>query len=108
MENDRTEHSQEYTHYINSPEWKKRRAHLLQAAGYRCQVCRHPKLPSKLQVHHLTYERLGNELSGDLVVVCTECHPKLDRIRQRHTQRRQEEARYNARLDGWARKVYGE
>lgn len=27
-----------------------------------------------LDVHHLTYERLGNELPEDLVVLCARCH----------------------------------
>lgn len=30
-----------------------------------------------MQVHHLTYERLGKETFSDLVVICDECHERL-------------------------------
>jgi len=30
-------------------------------------------------VHHRTYERLGRELAGDLVVLCSACHRRHHR-----------------------------
>jgi len=40
-------------------------------AGGRCQVC---NSPDGLEAHHRTYERLGDELPGDLTCLCRKCH----------------------------------
>jgi DNA-directed RNA polymerase subunit N (RpoN/RPB10) len=32
---------------------------------------------SNMHVHHIDYDRVGNESLGDLVVVCGDCHRKL-------------------------------
>lgn len=60
-----------YTDYLQSPEWRAKREKALRFAGYRCQLCNSPK---NLQVHHRTYERLGNERLSDLTVLCADCH----------------------------------
>lgn len=43
---------------------------------------------SRLQVHHLTYIRLGNEDLSDLQVLCLGCHrrrhPNKPRLRNTH------------------------
>lgn len=39
--------------------------------GYKCSKC---GIRQKLHVHHLNYDRLGNELQSDLMVVCNNCH----------------------------------
>jgi hypothetical protein len=43
-------------------------------AGCRCERCGVFKHPNALQVHHLTYDHLGNERRGELVVLCNDCH----------------------------------
>ena len=43
----------------------------LNAVGHRCENCDER---SSLQVHHLTYARLGREIDEDLVVLCRMCH----------------------------------
>lgn len=60
-----------YAAYLRSGVWKARRIAALERAGDRCQVCNSSK---RLQVHHRTYERVGREDPGDLVVLCTRCH----------------------------------
>lgn len=60
-----------YNRYLKSPEWRERADRILERDGYRCRVC---NSPHRLQVHHRTYERLGHEEDGDLVVLCAECH----------------------------------
>lgn len=60
-----------YEAYLISPEWRQKRALALQWADDRCQVC---NSPHDLQVHHRTYERVGNEDLADLTVLCLECH----------------------------------
>ena len=63
--------SPEYRAYMKSDEWKKRRIRALHLANNRCQVCGEP---GKLEVHHVTYERLGHEWDSDLLAVCKQCH----------------------------------
>ncbi len=101
-------HSPEYVAYLKSAKWKKMRDGLLKLADYRCQACRKYKLPSKLHIHHLTYERLGHELFADVMVLCEICHEQADTIRKRAREEQYEERRYESRLNGWASKVYGD
>jgi 5-methylcytosine-specific restriction endonuclease McrA len=60
-----------YQDYISSPEWKAKAEKAKQRAGYRCQVCNSAE---KLEAHHRTYENLGHENTGDITVLCHECH----------------------------------
>jgi len=61
-----------YEEYLQTPHWKRRREDRLRAAGRRCQLCNRGS--GTLNVHHRTYERLGEELDGDLIVLCRSCH----------------------------------
>jgi len=60
-----------YADYLLTPEWKRRRNHALATARYRCATC---DARRELQVHHLAYERLGQEWDVDLEVLCRTCH----------------------------------
>lgn len=59
----------------------------------------HPS--ENLQMHHLTYERLGHERDEDLVLLCKECHRAADRERERA------QPQFESRLRAWAMKTYG-
>lgn len=61
----------DYTAYLASSEWQKKRLQALERSHHQCQRCDARK---DLQVHHLTYVRLGREALTDLVVLCSECH----------------------------------
>ncbi|MDP8900288.1 MAG: hypothetical protein M3N33_03920 [Actinomycetota bacterium] len=61
-----------YMEYLRTPHWKRKREAKVRAAGHRCQLCNRGSVT--LNVHHRTYERLGEELDGDLTVLCRECH----------------------------------
>jgi hypothetical protein len=78
-----------YAEYLRSPQWKAIREQSLCRALWRCQspICRRAdyraltddEIPQhgryRLEVHHLTYERVGGqELPDDLIVLCDECH----------------------------------
>jgi 5-methylcytosine-specific restriction endonuclease McrA len=65
-----------YREYLASADWQVKRADAIERAGYRCEVC---GLPWGLEVHHKTYERLGNELPEDLACLCWGCHRGLHR-----------------------------
>lgn len=60
-----------YEAYLQTPWWRARRNRALRAAGYRCTACGTKR---ELQVHHRSYERLGEEQDEDLQVLCRGCH----------------------------------
>lgn len=64
-----------YDDYLQSPYWRLhvRRQALERSYGY-CQQCLGE---FNLEVHHLTYDRLGCELPEDLAVLCASCHSRL-------------------------------
>lgn len=97
-----TIHSTEYKTHLNSPEWATTRSQKLEEADYECQRCGDSGVP--LEVHHLTYDRLGHEWLEDLLVVCHECHELEDEERAERTRDRQ----WSARVDGYARRRWGE
>ena len=63
-----------YHEYMKSPEWKAKREERLKHDKYQCQLC-HTAI--NLVVHHLTYDRLGDEDLNDLVTLCKKCHEKV-------------------------------
>lgn len=65
-----------YADYLLSDDWRRKRDRLIEAAGHRCQLCNAPSSEVNLNVHHRTYERLGHEADGDLIVLCEECHDR--------------------------------
>ena len=62
-----------YSEYLKSPEWRAKRLKVLARAKGICEGCGEVHAT---QVHHLTYERVGDELLFDLVAICDECHHK--------------------------------
>jgi 5-methylcytosine-specific restriction endonuclease McrA len=69
-----------YRDYLRTPEWRSRRKWKLQQAGYRCQATACGSR-TRLQVHHLTYARRGEEALSDLMVLCDDCHRQVHGIR---------------------------
>lgn len=65
--------SHSYQAYLQSPEWAARRQQKLAETGYRCQGCSDDE---RLEVHHLTYDRVGHERPQDLMVLCHLCHAR--------------------------------
>jgi 5-methylcytosine-specific restriction endonuclease McrA len=60
-----------YSDYLQTEEWQETRADALRRAAHGCQVC---NSPGKLDVHHRTYARRGQEEPCDLIVLCAACH----------------------------------
>lgn len=60
-----------YEQYLKTGHWKARREKALRLAGRRCQECGSAE---RLEVHHLSYDRLFQERDGDLIVLCRRCH----------------------------------
>jgi hypothetical protein len=65
---------QRYNAYLKTPRWIAKRTMVLDRAGGLCEGCRRLKAT---QVHHLTYDHVGNELLFELVAVCDACHRVL-------------------------------
>ena len=109
-----------YDAYITSQKWREIREKAIQSTywqnpvhdpdwgHYYCEYCRWNFHKNELEVHHLTYDSLGNEARGDIAVVCSCCHEKLDKVRARKGEQNSREALYEARFNGWATKVYGD
>lgn len=62
---------EEYTRYIDSHLWKRKRAKIVAREYKRCRLCGEREW---LHVHHITYDRFGHEEEGDLVALCPKCH----------------------------------
>jgi hypothetical protein len=57
--------------YLKSDHWKQTRKKALISSNFTCQGCGYRDM---LQVHHLTYDHLGDESIDDLMVLCSDCH----------------------------------
>lgn len=66
-----------YHGYLDSEEWKEKRKEALKKANNRCVLC---NSTNNLQVHHRTYENVGDEKQNDLTVLCRECHSKFHEV----------------------------
>lgn len=64
----------EYEIYIHSREWREKADAALVRAGHRCERCGADRWFVRLEVHHVTYVRLGCERPEDLEVLCHDCH----------------------------------
>lgn len=70
----------DYEAYLKSPHWMEVRKKRLEKDEYKCAVCGNG---GKLDVHHISYKRLGMEdISTDLITLCHPCHAMLHRIRE--------------------------
>ena len=64
--------TKEYELYVKTDCWQIRRDTYISRYGPACEVCENAI--DGLDVHHLTYERLGIELDDDLMALCRPCH----------------------------------
>jgi hypothetical protein len=69
-----------YVDYLQTVEWRRRRDARIRQADHRCERC---AAKQALQVHHVHYERLGEERDTDLEVLCRGCHEGLHRDESR-------------------------
>lgn len=69
-----------YTSYMASEKWRDKRSLILKRDGDRCQTCLSTE---DLEVHHKTYVNLGDELPGDLITLCHECHEAITTVIRR-------------------------
>lgn len=60
-----------YRTYLTLEHWQRQRKKALDRSGHKCSLC---SGTNRLDVHHRTYERLGEEAPEDLTVLCRRCH----------------------------------
>src|SRR6266581_4708000 len=96
--------------YMKTAKWKKKRKAKLDQAGRRCEQC--GSVTGGMDVHHKTYDRLGNERLEDLVVLCVRCHEIEDEHRAAEAKKRSanalDDAIFESGLDTYATKKYGD
>jgi len=61
-----------YQEYLKSEKWKNIKQLVLKRDRFTCQGCLTET--KNLQAHHLTYERVYNEMCFDLITLCRKCH----------------------------------
>ena len=61
----------EYASYLRTRHWRTLRVKALQKWEGRCERCGTAKAT---EVHHRTYDRLGEETLSDLEPLCGDCH----------------------------------
>jgi len=66
----------EYQAYLHSEHWINKRKEFYKVNQAICSKCQSTK---NLNLHHLTYARLGKELLTDLICLCETCHHELHR-----------------------------
>lgn len=70
-------HSIEYDRYMHSKAWERKRQERIEIDNHVCCMCGRPegKCKNGLQVHHISYQHLGNEIvETELCSLCPTCH----------------------------------
>lgn len=75
----------EYQDYLTTVHWEKTREQKLREVDNCCESCLQQGLIRRgnLEVHHVTYERLGEERMDDLRALCAVCHRRAHGIEPR-------------------------
>lgn len=63
-----------YEEYLKSSKWKNKRRLVLERCRFTCEGCGKARAT---QVHHLSYNNIGNEFLFELVGLCKHCHEAL-------------------------------
>lgn len=66
-----------YKNYLKSKHWVMKKKEYNRKYERVCSCCGGKE---NLQLHHISYDRLGNEPLTDLVYLCKECHMRIHRV----------------------------
>lgn len=92
-----------YKRYLRSGKWFNKRKKMFSLVGKKCEMCGGRY---RVQVHHMTYKRLYNERSSDLLVVCKYHHDILDKDRRNFWEQQNfAEWVYSCHGDNWRGKT---
>ena len=91
---------QQYTEYLQSGEWARKKQLRLEIDEHRCRMCGKTDREVPLECHHINYRSFFNEdLYKDLISLCPECHRAVHRMMCRPTGRWPDTGRIRY---GWA------
>ena len=76
-----------YSEYLKSLAWWHKRREALERDNKICQNCGQ----AATEVHHTSYQTVGNECLEDLISLCSSCHSSLHEQRNREKTRRAQE-----------------
>jgi hypothetical protein len=66
-----------YAEYLRSRHWRRFRVEYKKARPWQCAICHDS---DRLELHHVTYERLGQERLDDVRPLCQVCHSTLHQL----------------------------
>ncbi len=66
-----------YRAYLQSAKWRAKREEYFRSHPRACSRCGTTK--GRIDLHHITYERVGNERLEDLEATCRDCHRVIHR-----------------------------
>lgn len=68
----------EYKAYLQSDHWQETRKKRIAVDNGKCAIC---GTPNHLQVHHISYDRKGEEnVDYDLITLCRDCHQSVHEV----------------------------
>lgn len=69
-----------YEAYLDSDHWKEfKRRYRMAGRPWKCECCDRVR-PGKMCLHHVSYQRLGQESFDDVRTLCNWCHKELHKI----------------------------
>lgn len=69
---------EKYEDYLLTKHWRNKRKVIIAERMGICEKCKKKiEENGKIHIHHLTYERIGDELAEDLMLLCENCHNKI-------------------------------
>lgn len=69
--------------YLRTPHWRERAARALEFYGHECQMQMRGCTGHATEVHHLTYDNIGDEPLYELKPACRNCHERIE-LRKRN------------------------
>ena len=73
--------SASYVNYLKSEKWAAKKRAYYARHGRVCRACRTTQ--GVIELHHLTYDRLGREHMKDLISLCKPCHRECHSLHRR-------------------------
>lgn len=67
----------EYAAYLRSPHWRRLRKRYQAERPWACDICEDDE---RLELHHKTYDRVGDGQLDDLIPLCQRCHSLLHQL----------------------------
>jgi 5-methylcytosine-specific restriction endonuclease McrA len=75
---------EKYKSYLKSDAWAAKKTRWIKSDYCKGHVCHAKGCTStkRIEFHHRTYERLGNENLSDIVMLCRSCHSLVHKLKR--------------------------